>query len=391
MNLRFTEAMVILMLLLASCNGQGEGESSQSKEKISLRATADEINLQIPDNFNGQSYNLQYIKERNQLAVFNIEVAEILFFDITSGELEKKIKIAKEGPNGVIRPGGFQYFKRDSLVVTNFMGFHFINGSGEIQSKLLLSDLDNYEEVQELFILNSPQSTPKFEVDFRKDEILIGAQLGGTYEYREDFVEKYKTFPLSLKIIPSENRIEKVDVHYPAELFKGKFSKLNFSRITVGKKQVFSFHSHDLHLWDGQTLRSKKARSEMLKDNLPKIGAEAGFGNIKEMLNFVVFGEGYGSILYDPYRKIYYRFAYGGREDELAMDRVLAELMYPPEQSIVVLDADFNKIDELILPKNEYVLKMSFVHEDGLYVSLHNPKSETLTENEWRFRKLKFE
>ena len=132
-------------------------------------------------------------------------------------------------------------------------------------------------------------------------------------------------------------------------------------------------------------MKSKQVKSSILSDKLPKIAP--GLKDIKLMLNFALFTEGYGSILYDPYRKVYYRFAFGGREEEVPMNKVLDELLYPKIQSIIVLDSNFKKIDELILPQNKYVLKLSFIKEDGLYVSTYNPKSDSIVENEWGFRK----
>lgn len=376
-----------ILLVSASCTSKREDDNGQTDEKRSLEITDEEIKFSIPDNFDGKSYSIQYIEETDQLAVFSLEVAKILFFDFGSGNLDKVIKIEKEGPNGIIRPGGFHYFHEDSLVVTNHFGFHFINGDGEIQSKLLLSDLDNYSEIQEYFVLTSPQSESRFDVNFSNDEILIGASLGANFDYNQDYTEKYKSFPLSLKVIPSKNKVEILDVHYPDELFADKFSKLNFSRITVDHKQIFSFHSHDIHIWDGNQMTSKEAKSKIMPENLPRIDPKLGTSEIELILNFAIFGDGYGSIIYDPHRNLYYRFAYGGREKQVAFDKILEEYFYFPEQSIIVLDSDFNKLDELILPEDEYVLKMSFVNKDGLFVSTYNPNNKSLKENQWGFRK----
>ena len=77
----------------------------------------------------------------------------------------------------------------------------------------------------------------------------------------------------------------------------------------------------------------------------------------------------YKNILYDKYRKVYYRFAYPetALEDNLNYMQILHN--GKKEFSIIILDEDLNIIGETKFPPFTYVPHICFIREDGLYIS----------------------
>lgn len=71
----------------------------------------------------------------------------------------------------------------------------------------------------------------------------------------------------------------------------------------------------------------------------------------------------YENILFDPYRKVYYRFFR------------LPDTSYTPSVrgnnkpiGIIILNEKFEKQKEFMLPKNKYDLNNCFVSENGLHI-----------------------
>ena len=77
----------------------------------------------------------------------------------------------------------------------------------------------------------------------------------------------------------------------------------------------------------------------------------------------------YGDLIYDPYRKVYYRFAY----PKVSLDRNTnwwGKAVYGRKKfSVMVLDEDFHVVGETLFPEGIYNSFVFFVNEDGLYIS----------------------
>jgi hypothetical protein len=83
-------------------------------------------------------------------------------------------------------------------------------------------------------------------------------------------------------------------------------------------------------------------------------------------------------LIWDPYRKIYYRFVWPGVTDldSTQSERISAIINNLPTFTIDVLDDDFNTIGSLSLPNNKYNSDHYFITEKGLYLGVVNTKGE---------------
>tara|TARA_R110002074_G_scaffold229739_2_gene401157 strand:+ start:58 stop:681 length:624 start_codon:yes stop_codon:yes gene_type:complete len=85
----------------------------------------------------------------------------------------------------------------------------------------------------------------------------------------------------------------------------------------------------------------------------------------------------YGRILYDEYRKVYYRFAFEGINDsDLTSDSNDRATIKP--SMIIILNENFKKIGEYSLNRFKYDLNMTFVSRDGLNIRLKAPENEDI-------------
>ena len=94
----------------------------------------------------------------------------------------------------------------------------------------------------------------------------------------------------------------------------------------------------------------------------------------------------YQNILYDKYRKVYYRFAYP--ETELESNLNYMQILHngKKEFSIIILDEDLNIIGETKFPPFTYVPHICFIREDGLYISTSHFMREDYSDDILRFQ-----
>lgn len=97
----------------------------------------------------------------------------------------------------------------------------------------------------------------------------------------------------------------------------------------------------------------------------------------------------YGKILYDKYRDVYYRFAYPPCEiNDYSGDYVDLIRSGRKNFSIIILDNRLNIIGETSFPSYTYNSNLSFILEDGLYLSLNHIKNPDYSDDLLRFQKI---
>ena len=93
------------------------------------------------------------------------------------------------------------------------------------------------------------------------------------------------------------------------------------------------------------------------------------------------------NIIYDKYRKVYYRFFQPACE--VSPNENITDLMKTGKKfSIMILDKDFKVIGETLSPENIYIPVMFFILKDGLYISDNNFQNPEFNENVLSFRRM---
>ena len=77
----------------------------------------------------------------------------------------------------------------------------------------------------------------------------------------------------------------------------------------------------------------------------------------------------YGDIVYDPYREVYYRFAYHYSELDSKKNWRGNAVFGRKKFSVIILTKDFEIIGETLFPEAVYNSYVFFVHKEGLYIS----------------------
>lgn len=162
------------------------------------------------------------------------------------------------------------------------------------------------------------------------------------------------------------------------------------SRCFDGENLVYSYSYNDSLVVmspDFSSVTSKIAKSRYIKTlDIPQKYS----GDFDENWRQYCSDAFYGHIVYDPYRKLYYRFAYP--QTELVSKK---ENWYDLSQSgrnefsIIVLDENLNVIGETMFPRDRFRSNLYFVCKDGFYISCNHYKNPGYTDDKLQF--VKFE
>ncbi|MEO4862459.1 DUF4221 family protein, partial [Bacteroides uniformis] len=152
---------------------------------------------------------------------------------------------------------------------------------------------------------------------------------------------------------------------------------------------IYSFNAdEDLYLTsiEHRSVEKKKAKSKYIENVTVFRSNEE---NFQKMVKAQCEHASYGKILYDKYRNVYYRFVYPPCEiDDYTGDYV--ELLRSGRKnfSIMILDENLNILGETFFPAYIYNSNLSFILEDGLYISLNHIKNPEYSDDILRFQKL---
>lgn len=305
---------------------------------------------------------------------------EILFWDIESGKLVKRIKINKEGPNRINMFG--HYVKSwDSIYVTNInrAEIYLINKDARIlQTISYEKDTDNNPlwpspaasiMYQPLILINN-----SFYLTNRKILRTMGS-------------DDWAKMPLCAKINNVKLTVSLLPLKYPI-LWKEKSPIANdinieSSREYDGKNFIYAFTKRDSIIVTKDHVNSKNYNAKSRYLDEVKCIPQAGTDIMSEERATCEQGM-YWHFIYDKYRDVYYRFAFLPCELE-ANDNPMDVELHRQKFSVIILNNKFEVIGETLFPKDKFSPKMFFVGKKGLYISESNPKNYEFDENKLVF------
>lgn len=96
----------------------------------------------------------------------------------------------------------------------------------------------------------------------------------------------------------------------------------------------------------------------------------------------------YGNLVYDKYRKVYYRFVFP--ETDLGDNENYMDILHSGKKSlaIMIIDENMNVIGETRFPDYTYNPNLFFIRNDGLYLSTSHIKNPKYSDDELRFERI---
>lgn len=331
-----------------------------------------------------QNYSnyIRYFKANNDsqyLVMGNKDFNRIEFYDWNTCKLSHIINIIKEGPNGVGSLRGFEIISMDSILVFNSITyngiFYMIDRNGIIIRKYEIKSLN----IEYPFVPIRPNSAMNSSIIIKNDSIVFVPSFVFYNLNNPKDIAKCKLLAM-VNLKSGESKI--FNMPYPI-LYNsdGKPVSPLFSFINNDNKWIFAFGcSNDIFVSNElKQLYRVKASSKYIKGNSFLSNTIEDNWNYKKMFASPV----YKSFYFDSINNVYYRFVNLG--EELNDKDIITPSYYPKNFSVIIFNTSFEVIGETRMPQDKYVLNMSFMSEEGLYISTSNVNSPEYDENCLKF------
>ncbi|WP_130736099.1 DUF4221 family protein [Flavobacterium sp. J27] len=367
--------LTLLFLLLLSC--------SEKKKYNFMLVKSDSISIPIDETISQITGCLEYTLYDNKPTLLysnrDIEnnVAEILFFDLNEKKIYKKLSFSED--KGFYKStNGFKFINKDSIIVSNVR-----------TDTLYITDF--YEKIKfkkhfkfqgENYYISQVTSMNSHPIVKYKSNLYVTPML--FTENQKEFINKPFLFEYNFKT----DSLKPLNVYFPKEYIASDYFSFELSHYFDGKNVIFSpMNSHKIWIVNLETkkMRIVEAKSDYCREFL-KFKDSPQKTMIDGMYNNAYYSQ-YISIIYDKYRKVYYRLFYQGIDIDKNDKNLSNEYDYPKVMSIITLDENFNKIAEDIFPNHDF-MSMYFITPDGLYMNSDNVLNQNYDEDKLTFTKL---
>ena len=373
-----------VLIAFIACNQQNRKER---QDHFDLKIANEYIKIHLDDSTYIPLSNISYFKNKanNEYIVFtNRQKPELHFYNLETARIYKKIKYNTEGSNSIVKEIGSFYVKDldEIYLVSPYTTILYKSDSkGNIISKFDFSKASNGEP------LTTPMSSMG-GIDFVDNKFQITQNINRNYG--ENMLKKSSMGA----IIDTVNKnIVLTPLKYPPlitleDIGTNAGFGYQYRRIFDGENFIYSFLYDDILYKvspDHKTVKQIVAKSQYIPQIKINRLNTTDFNNI---LRASCEEATYEDIVYDKYRKVYYRFAFPKTEVD-ADDNLLEIIRSGKKQfSIMVLDKNLNITGEKLFPEFTYVPAAHFIREDGLYISCSHFKNPDYDDNTLCFQKI---
>ena len=349
---------LFLFCFLISC----KREKGEIQDDYTLEATENIKSFPLDSDVKYNAFHLCTFEENGKryLSFHNNRTTQLLFYDFDREEFLSKVTLEQEGPNGVGMLSGYYIKDFNHIYVSSFVyqGIIRVDTTGAIVQKIPYGKTDTgYKVIPSYMISSHPYILP----------IFIGDKMYITQQNNERFCPAEKT-PISVAIDTVQKKYSSLPLTFSILTEKQKKSNdTGFSRDYDGKNFIYSFYvDEDILVTsiDHAEVKRIRAKSRYIDspDEEQPLNAQKG-----PQLNLELAR--YGDLMYDPYREVYYRFAYPKTELDDKINWMGKSVYGRKKFSVIILDKDFQIIGETLFPEAIYNPYASFVSKEGLYIS----------------------
>ncbi|HET8861101.1 DUF4221 family protein [Marivirga sp.] len=374
--------LIIILIILASCDSKKkteiyfqEANGIEFNDSLSLEETAIiSLNLDNETSFHHKSMKSLEIDNTSYLSFINAYNQHFYLYNLETGELEKKLKLDREGPNGVGHLTIFDHaYLSDSLLLYNTWdaNLYILDYQGNLLSKNEILDFSKNS--------NSVSPEPATMKPIRKvgDYVFIPCSIN---QYLTDYSNQNSVIRYNLKTQETDYMINLPDNYnqgYWGATFKYKISFDMYGSDLISSFPIDNF----IYRYNsaGKYLNKYYVGSKFIKE----------FEPFKEDINYGVekdhsvpnqqqgdyswSNSDYNAVIYDEFRDLFYRVAYiRPKKAELEAGRSITNF------SIMILTSNFEKVGEQYFDGLKYHPTMILVSKQGLLMA----RSDLYKENE---------
>lgn len=378
-----------LILFVASFLFISCAEQVKMEDRYVLQPVDNYLEYAIDEETVVPLFNLYTFEEMGveYLTFSNSDTRTILIYELQTGKLVKKISYDAEGPNGIgTRLYGYLVKDFNHIYIPN------VNQSRiyETDTTGILRKTIDFSKIEEGFL-----SIPAYytnhddkQLYFIGDTLYIPQTLNRTIG-TDRWVEES---PVAVFIDTLSNKIKKFPMLHPhgkitSKNYNSYIADISYSLLMKDSCFIYSF-SLDENLYKVDIHSNKQNKILAKSQFAPNVSPIRIPKELTQLIKKTCEMASYGNIMYDKYRKVYYRFVY--HKMELNSKEDYRKLLHSGKTdfSIIILDENFKVLGETRFPAFTYVPHISFINEDGLYLSISHFKREDYSDDWLRFQRI---
>lgn len=367
---------IYIVFIVLSCFSCKE-KAVNNTYSYMLKETDKDIVLRIDSVTSNYSRGVNFYTDLSTgidyLSMENDQTNELNVYKLDTPALVNKIKIQLTGPDAAGRLSGH---------VMNTLNDIFIFDS----NRYLVCRIDRDGHVIEKFRTQSDEEA-LFPLSARsvhnrsiikKDSCLYFVQDHLDYDLDMKGFNKSR---ICMEYDLKEKRAKSLPLTY-GDFFNrlnNLISSTKLGSLYDGENFIYTFKFYDdvMITKDHKHTRFYKITSRYMKPTTDR----ADYSSVVNQIKYYCEKPSYGGMIYDKYRKVYYRFAFLPTEvptDENVND-LITECCRP--FSIIIINSKFEVIGETLFPKDTYVPSMSFVDKNGLNISKSNYRNPSYNDD----------
>lgn len=345
--------IILYCLFIVSCKS--------GEEAHHLVVSAD--SLSIPSAFVNKKFNLQQRGNKSIFQGYAPSTGEFLLFDLDQKKILFKKKIPVDFKNECTGPMiQFYIHSPDSILIVSESRIFMIDSTGDELYSLSEENFQKKAKDNTIRIFDYGNYFPVY-YDPSKSEILARTMCN-CYFMDSGYFSKKIEARISLKT----DSIVQSGYGFPERYNRFSYGQSVFPfRIVNGDKSILSFESDDsVYVYDRtqDSLKSYYGKSRFQEKDF--VGFDtSNKGDLEKYKEHLVINPTYKKILYDPYKKIYYRFFL--KEQPLRDENGIFSDVMEKSVILMIMDETFDVIHEENIG-TEYLWYYSFVTKKGLYI-----------------------
>lgn len=393
-------SICFITFLFVSCNKNQiklvNEKKGELRSTVELQQVASKSFL-LDDETAPKPLYVQLIKDSTssrQLTFLNNYNNSIYFYNYENLDFNKKITFDKNGPNGIQMPMGYHIKSPDSIYIYhNLFEVVLSNRKGVVLNKISLNGGHDIRKNDISWAYVYPEFSVQTVIPFmeRPKELMLSGYFSGNMP--DSIIDKFKFSPrMDYKL----NKIE-YSHSYPSSLFgenvnwgEGLFKEVFPQLHPDGKKIIYSFPvSHNLYITDiNDHSYTKVYAGSNFAGTIKSIDQKPGKASVEQIRSSFVRQDMYAAIIYDKFRKVYYRFL------RRALPNAPKQTSWKDKNvAVIIMDQDFNYLGETTLAtERTWHWQNSFVTKEGLnieYLDKNNIEEVNLTFKVFIPKKLK--
>lgn len=368
--------LLLAALFLYSCSSNIEKSNETSVKNTFDLVESEKITVPLDNTTANQFDLIQYVENINSefIIVENKKLKTLNFYSLNNDEFNFKIELDSVlQVYGINDMEGFYFHNLDSIFIFRkyTLDKFLLIDQKLIKVKLIKSDVRGYYNHT-----SRTRNPPHFYNNSLYNLIIPNID----FSHLDNFND-YIGIESEIDLVSLNSKF--LDITYPED-YEGNSWGMSHAipcrTINSKNELVYSFGiTPDIYVFNLQTEKvSKRTMNSDVSVKITPMNIEDPIG--LQYLEYFIEQDFFSEILYDKYRKVYYRIIKKGMN--FTKSNGENQIWENKPSILLVLDEGFNQIAKYNLePYNKFYVRDIFVGREGLYISNNHPENTNINED----------